>query len=78
MKQPKAEPNQVLERVRKIFPVKRDPECRTTTVPHAGRILGLCRGSAYAAAERGEIPTVRIGGKLLVPLAALERLLETV
>ena len=45
------------------------------TVPQAGRLLGLCRNSAYEAARRGEIPTLRIGRRLVVPKAALEDLL---
>jgi hypothetical protein len=45
--------------------------------PETGMILGLGRrNSTYAAAVRGEIPTIRIGGRLLVPKAALERLLQ--
>ena len=44
------------------------------TVEHAGSILGLGRSQAYAAAMRGDIPTVRIGDrKLVVPTAALIR-----
>jgi excisionase family DNA binding protein len=45
--------------------------------PHAGKALGLSRGSTYAAAERGEIPTIKIGRLLRVPVRALERLLDT-
>lgn len=45
------------------------------TVPEAGRLLGISRNSAYDAAARGEIPIVRIGGRLIVPRVALERLL---
>jgi excisionase family DNA binding protein len=44
--------------------------------PEVGRILGLSRPSTYAAAKNGEIPTIRIGGRILVPRAALERLLN--
>jgi excisionase family DNA binding protein len=51
-------------------------ECRTISVPEAGRWLGLSRNAAYAAAERGEIPTIRIGKLLRVPVVALERKLE--
>lgn len=51
-------------------------ERRTIDVPEAGRILGLSRNAAYDAAARGEIPTIRIGKRLLVPKAALERLLN--
>jgi hypothetical protein len=44
----------------------------TTTVEEAGRLCyGLCRNSAYAAAAKGEIPTIRIGRLLKVPTSAL-------
>ena len=45
-------------------------------VPEAGELLGLSRGAAYAAAIRGEIPTIRIGRLLKVPKAAFDRMLE--
>ena len=48
---------------------------QTYTIEETARILGLGRSSAYAAAARGEIPTIRIGRKLLVSRRALERLL---
>ncbi len=48
---------------------------KTLTVPEAGKVLGLGRNSSYDAARRGEIPTVRIGKRLLVPRAALAKLL---
>lgn len=48
----------------------------TLTVPEAGRFLGLAKASAYEAAERGQIPTLRIGRRLLVPTAALRRMLQ--
>jgi excisionase family DNA binding protein len=47
----------------------------TCTVPEAARILGISRNGGYEAAKRGEIPTIRIGRRILVPKAALERLL---
>ena len=47
---------------------------RTLTVPQAGQLyFGLSRGSSYAAAQRGDIPTVRIGRLLRVPVALMER-----
>ena len=49
---------------------------RTTTIVEAAKVLGVGRNQAYEAARRGEIPTIRIGKRLLVPLAALERLLQ--
>jgi hypothetical protein len=47
----------------------------TISVPEAGALLGLSRGSSYAAARRGEIPTLRLGNRLVVPVP---RLLELV
>lgn len=50
---------------------------KTLSVPDAGRIyFDLAKNAAYAAAARGEIPTIRIGGRLRVPVIALERMLE--
>jgi excisionase family DNA binding protein len=43
--------------------------------PDAGRRLGIGRAATYQAAKRKEIPTIRIGRKILVPVAALERML---
>lgn len=46
------------------------------TITEAASLLRISRNSAYEAARRGEIPTIRLGRRLLVPRAALERLLE--
>lgn len=43
----------------------------TITVPEAGQLLGISRDSAYHAATVGEIPTFRMGRRLLVPVPAL-------
>jgi excisionase family DNA binding protein len=50
-------------------------ERRTYTVEEAGRLLGLSRNTAYARATDGTLPTIRFGRRLLVPKAALDRLL---
>jgi excisionase family DNA binding protein len=42
----------------------------------AARRLGISRALAYEAANRGELPVCRIGRRVLVPRAALLRLLE--
>ena len=47
----------------------------TIGVEEAGELLGLCRSSAYRAAQRGEIPTIRLNGRLHVPTARLRTLL---
>jgi len=52
-------------------------ERKTITVPEAGReYFQLSRNASYDAARRGDIPTIRIGRLLRVPIVALERKLE--
>jgi excisionase family DNA binding protein len=46
-------------------------------VEEAGRLLGIGRGSAYAAVKTGDIPSIRVGlRRVVVPVAALERILH--
>jgi len=45
------------------------------TVDEAAEILRLSRNATYQGIERKQIPSVRIGKRILVPRAALERLL---
>ncbi len=47
----------------------------TRTVVEAARMLGLSAASAYRAVERGEIPSIRIGGRILVPCTGLVTLI---
>ena len=47
----------------------------TLPVPTAGKYVGLGRESSYNAAKRGDIPTIRIGRRLVVPTAELLRML---
>jgi len=54
------------------------PARRTRSVEEAAQILGISRASAHAAARSGELPTIRIGNRLLVPDPALEKLLASV
>jgi hypothetical protein len=50
---------------------------KTMDVPEAGRIYyGLGRNASYEAAKRGDIPTIKVGRLLRVPIAAMERRLE--
>jgi excisionase family DNA binding protein len=56
-----------------------DREELTLSVPEAAsRYFGLGKNAAYAAAARGDLPTIRIGRLLRVPVRALERMLERV
>jgi len=50
-------------------------EKRTYSIPEVAKSLRIGRKAAYEAARTGEIPTIRIGKRILVPVAALERLL---
>lgn len=48
------------------------------SVKTAARVLGVGRNNVYEAIHRGEIPVLRLGGRMVVPLAALEmQLLQT-
>ncbi len=47
----------------------------TVSVEQAGVLIGVSRGLAYEAVRSGEIPSIRVGKRLLVPVAALRRLL---
>ncbi len=51
-------------------------EKKTLSIPEAGKALGIGRSAAYEAARTGQLPTIKIGRRLLVPIIALERLLE--
>ena len=46
-------------------------ETLTYTVEEAARLLGVGRGTAYAAVKAGEIPSVRIGRRVLIPRHSL-------
>ena len=39
----------------------------TMTVDEAARILGIGRNSAYEAVRRNQIPSIRIGRRILIP-----------
>jgi excisionase family DNA binding protein len=48
---------------------------QTLTIEEAAALLGIGRNSAYQAVASGQLPVIRIGRRLLVPRAALQRLL---
>lgn len=47
----------------------------TLTVPEAAQLLGIGRDNAYAAVKAGQLPSLTIGRRLLVPVPALLALL---
>ena len=48
---------------------------RTHTVTEVAVILGIGRSTAYSLAQRGEIRALRVGGRIVVPVHEVERLL---
>jgi hypothetical protein len=56
---------------------KRSPPSERGThaysVPQAGRMVGLSRAASYAAAKRGEIPTIPFGDRFIVPRSPWHR-----
>jgi len=48
----------------------------TLTVDQAAEVLGISRSSVYRAANTSEIPTIRIGRRILIPTARLRALLQ--
>jgi len=49
----------------------------TYSVEQAGALLGLSRGASYGAANRGDLPILRIGRRIIIPKRALDRLLDS-
>jgi excisionase family DNA binding protein len=47
----------------------------TYTVEEVARLLRIGRNQGYDAARAGELPTIRIGKRILVPRLALEQML---
>lgn len=46
----------------------------TISVPDAGRLFfGMARNASYAAAKAGDFPTIKVGGRIVVPVAPLAR-----
>jgi hypothetical protein len=62
------------EQDRRREQVKQDQNPRVYSIPHAGAMAGLNRNASYAAAKRGEIPTIKFGKLLKVPAAAWHRI----
>jgi excisionase family DNA binding protein len=48
----------------------------TYSVEEAALLLGVSRNSAYEAVRKGELPTVRLGRRILIPRSRLEALLD--
>ncbi|MDO8621542.1 MAG: helix-turn-helix domain-containing protein [Candidatus Levybacteria bacterium] len=45
-------------------------------VGEVAQILGLSRNAVYLAISRGEIPSIRVGKRVLIPKARLQEMLN--
>lgn len=48
---------------------------RVMTIEEAAAVLRVSRPTAYRAVKKGQIPVIRIGTRMLVPVEALDRIL---
>jgi excisionase family DNA binding protein len=54
-----------------------DPAVQPTMqVDDVAAALGLSRGATYNGVQTGEIPSIRIGRRIVVPTAAVRRMLQ--
>jgi excisionase family DNA binding protein len=49
----------------------------TLTVEQAAKLLGIGRSTAYELVHTGDIPSLRLGRRIVVPVARLATLLAT-
>ena len=53
-----------------------DPAQRTMSVTQAAEVLGISRTTAYECVRTGDLPALRLGGRIVVPTQAIDDLLE--
>ena len=51
-------------------------EALTLTIPETARLLGISLSKAYEAARLGQIPTIRLGTRVLVSRRRLEEMVD--
>jgi excisionase family DNA binding protein len=52
-----------------------EPVRRTYSIREAAAVLGVSHTFAYELAHRGELPVLRLGRRMVVPVEALHRLI---
>ncbi len=57
-------------------PGRGDREPLTLTIPQAARLLGISTSKAYEAARCGQLPTLRVGSRVLISRRRLEELVN--
>ncbi|HUZ70513.1 MAG TPA: helix-turn-helix domain-containing protein [Candidatus Saccharimonadales bacterium] len=53
-----------------------DAPSLTISVPEAARMLGISSNHCWRAIERGELPSLKIGRRVLIPRRSLEAFVE--
>ena len=56
-------------------PLMTPAQCETLTMREAADTLGVSLSSAYEAAQKGQIPTIRSGGRWLVLKGKFQKML---
>ena len=54
-----------------------DDEPLSVSVEVGGKRLGLSRNATYEAIRRGDIPSLRIGKRIMIPTRALDAMVDT-
>jgi len=68
----------VFRRIAQLSAQEVDVERLTVSVEEAAHALGVSRAHAFRMAGSGELPTIRLGKRLLVPIDALNKLVAAV
>ena len=55
--------------------IKQPDEREVLTVEEVMKVLGIGRRAAYAGVRSGQIPSIRVGRRFLVPVTFVERML---
>jgi excisionase family DNA binding protein len=50
-------------------------QCETVSVDEAAARLGYSRNTVYDAIKRGEVPVIRLGAKMRIAVATIDRML---
>ena len=48
------------------------------TVSEVATLLGVSRGTAYECVKTGDLPHIKLGRRIVVPIAAFEKFLSSV
>lgn len=64
------------DQILKLLDVNPSAGSPVLSVEEAAKELGIGRNTAYRLVQTGELPSVRMGRRILVPKAALRRILD--